>query len=366
MNERVGSEDAIRVMVVDDSTVVRGLICRMIDADPEMTVVASAGNGKVALERLEKTDVDVIILDIEMPVMDGLTALPKFLEINPEVKVIMASTLTERNAAITMRAFELGATEALAKPSSATGLGGAGDFQRELVDKAKTLGNLRRIRRRAKSKFSPRVETARVAPPKRQIKLRQPGLLHPQVLAVGSSTGGPQALFAFFKNLDKKLRVPVFITQHMPATFTTILAQNISRNTGWPCSEAEDGMAAAPGHLYLARGEHHMLVENQNGVIVVRLDQGPPENFCRPAVDPMLRSISKAFNGRVFAVILTGMGADGRKGGQVVVDAGGTVIAQDEATSTVWGMPGAAAEAGICSAILPLDDLGGHVSKVFG
>jgi len=185
--------------------------------------------------------------------------------------------------------------------------------------------------------------------------------MKPDILAVGSSTGGPQALFAFLKSLRKKITVTVVVTQHMPATFTTILAAHISRMRGWECKEAEDGDRLEAGKILLAPGNFHMIVEQKGVDRVVRINQDAQENFCRPAVDPMLRSVAKVFGGRVIVVILTGMGNDGEKGSKIVVDAGGPVIAQDEKSSVVWGMPGAVATAGLCSAILPVEELAEYV-----
>ncbi|HSV29629.1 MAG TPA: chemotaxis protein CheB, partial [Candidatus Omnitrophota bacterium] len=187
----------------------------------------------------------------------------------------------------------------------------------------------------------------------------------PDVIAIGSSTGGPQALFTLLGTMRAgTVRQPILITQHMPATFTTILAEHISRVSGWEAKEGVDGEVIKSGRVYIAPGDFHMLVESRGADKVIRLNKDAPENFCRPSVDPMLRSISAAYGKRVLVAILTGMGSDGAKGGKVVTEAGGTVIAQDEATSVVWGMPGAAAQAGICSAVLPLPDIAPWMMKL--
>ncbi len=364
------SADPIRVMVVDDSAVVRGLITRILESTPDISVVSSVTNGQVALNTLERNkDIDVIILDIEMPVMDGLTALPKLLKIDPNIKIIMASTLTERNAEISIRALQSGATDYIPKPSSPREISGGGDFRRSLLEKVLAIGATRRKR-------SGRVPPAKVLPrsapflkpaKKEKIVLRQPGREKPAILAIGSSTGGPQALFNFLKGLKRSsLSIPIVITQHMPATFTAILAEHITRMTDWPCREAKDGDALVAGEILLAPGDYHMVVESKGAGKVIRLNQGPQENFCRPAVDPLFRSISKAFGAKVLAVILTGMGSDGQKGSEVVVGAGGTVIAQDEQSSVVWGMPAAVANAGLCSVVLPLDGLSSYVMRAAG
>ena len=371
-------EGTIRVMVVDDSAIIRGLIIRMLASDPAFSIVASVGNGQMAVEALSRHHVDVIIMDIEMPVMDGLTALPKLLEIDPGVRIVMASTLTARNAETSLRALELGASDYIPKPTSTRELSGGDDFRRELLEKVRVLGlhPKRGARRRAPGETAPAAEAPRpsgalrpAAPPRQApslypvgpIQLRPASSVRPNILAIGSSTGGPPALFAVLKEIQPSIDLPVVITQHMPPTFTTILAQHIARHCNWPCHEAVDGDLIVSGHIYLAPGNFHLLIEMQGGKPVARVNQGPPENYCRPAVDPMLRSLVKIYNGRILAVILTGMGADGLKGCREVVEAGGTVFAQDEASSVVWGMPGAVATAGICSAVLPLKDIAPRV-----
>lgn len=364
-------------MVVDDSAVIRGLLTRMLESDADVSVVASVGNGQLAVNSLKRDPVDVIILDIEMPVMDGLTALPLLIEVDNTVKIIMASTLTSRNAEVSLKALSSGATDYLPKPSSAREISGENDFKRELLEKVKNFGELRRhqIGGSVTARKMPRKPAPGEIPPPvpggapkrwemrdaKDVKLRPASTTKPDIIAVGSSTGGPQALFAFFKGLSKTVSLPIVVTQHMPATFTTILAEHITRMTGWECKEAEDGDKLMTGRILLAPGDFHMLVEQKGPERIVRINQDPQENFCRPAVDPMLRSVVKVFGSRVFTVILTGMGNDGLKGSQMVIDAGGTVIAQDQPTSVVWGMPGAVASAGLCSAVLPIEKLPGYV-----
>ncbi len=359
------TSDEVRVMLVDDSAVIRGLIARMIEGEPGLRIAASVGNGQMAVDRLKAHPVDVIILDIEMPVMDGLTAIPKLLEIKPDVKIIMASTLTEKNAEISLRALQAGATDYVPKPTATREISGSDIFKQELLEKIRQLGL---VSRRAAS--TPDAATASPVPKARmvkplydqQVQLRPGGgTARPRILAVGSSTGGPQALFQLFKDIRPDINMPVMVTQHMPATFTAILAEHIAKSTGWPCMEAADGVPLEAGHIYIAPGNFHMTVERSGAGMVIRTNQDPPENFCRPSVDPMLRSIAAEFGGAVLTVILTGMGHDGRDGAKVVAEAGGTVLAQDEATSVVWGMPGAVATAGLCEAVLPLNDLGPHV-----
>jgi two-component system chemotaxis response regulator CheB len=346
----------IRVLVVDDSAVIRGLITRLLESDPELAVVGSVGNGQMAIGTCQRQSVDVVVLDIEMPVMDGLTALPQILAAAPEVKVIMASTLTQRNAQISLKALQAGAADYVAKPSSGSEIQNAQEFRRELVEKVKALGAAGRKRRIARGDV----------PTKGAIKLRPANQRPPEVIAIGSSTGGPQALIAVLSKFPNSIRLPILITQHMPATFTSILAEHLSRASGWPCAEGVDGEPVRANRIYVAPGDFHMKVAVENGGKVIRLSKEPPENFCRPAVDPMFRSVAQAYGAGVLAVVLTGMGSDGAKGARVVADAGGSVIAQDEATSVVWGMPGATAAAGVCSAVLPLPEIGTYLRRVWG
>ena len=355
----------IRVLVVDDSHVIRGLLTRSLDSDPGIKVVATASNGKAAIDEVTRTEIDVVVLDIEMPVMDGMTALPQLLAARPGMQVIMASTLTLKGASISMKALSKGAADYVPKPSSTGEINSAEDFKRELISKVKSWGAVARRRRGAAARQGGEpVSTAPRRFPAGPVKLRDvPTLFRPDCIAIGSSTGGPQALFKVFQMMGKVTNLPVFVTQHMPATFTTILAEHLGQASGIPAAEAKDGEPVMPGRIYVAPGDFHMTVTVEGGRKVLHLDKNPPENFCRPAVDPMLRSLAKAYNGRVLTVILTGMGQDGLKGGQELSAAGGVIAAQDEATSVVWGMPGAVASAGLCSAVLPLSDIGPYVRK---
>jgi two-component system chemotaxis response regulator CheB len=366
------SATAIRVMVVDDSAVIRGLVSSMLEADPAIKVVASCNNGLAAVQGLTRADPDVVILDIEMPVMDGITALPKLLAARPGTSVIVASTLSQRNAEISLQALALGAADYIPKPEAAN-ISGRADFKRELLDKVHLFGKRSIARRHASGTPAGigRAPNATATAPlhrvaaKPMIALRKAGLLKPQILAIGSSTGGPQALNQLLKALPTAINVPIVITQHMPPTFTSILAQHVAKASGWPCREAQDGETILPGNIYVAPGDHHLLIDRKGPNAVARLTRDPPENFCRPAVDPMLRSLAQAYGGKVLTVILTGMGSDGLKGGREIISAGGTIVAQDEDSSVVWGMPGAVATAGLCTAVLPLGDLTNYVTSTF-
>ncbi|HXP76739.1 MAG TPA: chemotaxis response regulator protein-glutamate methylesterase [Stellaceae bacterium] len=357
-------------MVVDDSAVIRGLLTRSLEADPDLAVVVSVGDGQQALNAVQRHDVEIVILDIEMPVMDGLTALPKIIAAKPGIQVLIASTLTLRGATVSLKALALGAADYVSKPGSSA-LTTASDFKRELVAKVKGLAQARRqargeafpspAARRAGEAAVPATPVVRAG----AIRLRPAPSERPDIVAIGSSTGGPQALFRLLKSLVG-VKQPILITQHMPATFTTILAEHIVRLTGLAAAEAVDGEPVLGSRVYIAPGDYHMLVDAQGTERRLRLSKGPPENFCRPSVDPMLRSLAQVYGRRVLCAILTGMGQDGLKGGEALVAAGAAILAQDEKTSIVWGMPGAVAMAGLCSAVLPIDELGPFISRIAG
>ena len=352
VREAARAGDVARVMICDDSVVIRGAVTRMLEGDPQIRVVARAADGRQALGEIARLrgEIDVVVLDIEMPVMDGMEALPLLLRAAPGLRVIMASTLTTRGADIAMRALRLGAADYVPKPAAAAIADDS--FRRELLAKVKGLARLRRA-------------PVGMAAGAMQV-LRAAGVGRPKLLAVGSSTGGPQALFTLVQGLGRTLPVPVVMTQHMPASFVPILAEHLGKLGGMPCHVARDGETLEPGCIVLAPGDRHLLVEAVGGVLRARVSDDPPENFCRPAVDPMLRSASIACGGRVLAVMLTGMGHDGLAGTRQVVAAGGTAIAQDEATSVVWGMPGAIASAGLCHAVLPLPAIAGKARALIG
>lgn len=362
------AETQVRVMVVDDSSVVRGIITRALEASTGVKVVTSVSNGALAIKMLPSVACDVIVLDIEMPQMDGMVALPQLLAINPAVKIIMVSALTRRNADISLRALSLGAADYVPKPSS--GLGSADEFRNELVAKVLAHGARARRQRPAHAAETRETASAGAAPrvggvaPSGPIALRKAAIERPAIIAIGSSTGGPQALSEVLKNLGHGVAQPIVITQHMPPTFTAILAEHMNRYAGRPAAEAKDGEIVQQGRIYVAPGGLHMLIEASGAQSVIRLSDAPLENSCRPAVDPMLRSLAEIYRKKLLTVILTGMGYDGLKGCQAVVASGGTVLAQDQASSVVWGMPGAVAQAGICNAVLPLAQIGQAIGRV--
>jgi two-component system, chemotaxis family, protein-glutamate methylesterase/glutaminase len=359
-------------MVVDDSVVIRGMISRWIGAEPDMEVSASLRTGLDAVNQIERIKPDVAVLDIEMPELDGISALPQLLAKKRDLVIIMASTLTRRNAEISFKALSLGAADYIPKPESTREANAAETFHHDLIQKIRHLGA--RARRRMSPAAIPSPVRARevtvhpvVAPaPQAQLARRPFGTLAPRVLLIGSSTGGPQALMTLVAEIGPVIdRFPVLITQHMPPTFTTILAEHLARASRRPAHEAVDGEIVKPGRIYLAPGGRHMRVVRHGAETAIALDDGPPVNFCKPAVDPLFNSAIEVWHGGIMSVILTGMGSDGMRGGKDIVAAGGSVIAQDEATSVVWGMPGAAANAGICAAVLPLNQIAPKLIRLF-
>ena len=376
----------LRVMVVDDSVVIRGLISRWIGAEHDMEVAASLRTGLEAVNQIERINPDVAVLDIEMPELDGISALPQLLAKKRDLVIIMASTLTRRNAEISFKALSLGAADYIPKPESTRETSAADIFHHDLIQKIRHLGA--RLRRKHAVASPPLAPASAAAPAARAPAVARPATpapapaLHalwsgplttrpfstqaPKVLLIGSSTGGPQALMALVTELGPVIdRVPVLITQHMPPTFTTILAEHLARSSRKPAAEAVDGEPVKPGRIYLAPGGKHMRVVRSGAEAAIALDDGPAVNFCKPAVDPLFTSAIDIWHGHILSVILTGMGSDGMRGGKDIVAAGGSVIAQDEASSVVWGMPGAAANAGICAAILPLNQIGAKVNRLF-
>jgi two-component system chemotaxis response regulator CheB len=383
------SQEPLRVMVVDDSVVIRGMISRWIGSEPDMVVAASLRTGLEAVNQIDRVNPDVAVLDIEMPELDGIAALPRLLAKKKNLVVIMASTLTRRNAEISFKALSLGAADYIPKPESTREASAADIFHHDLIQKIRALGG--KARRVAHHLAPTHAHGATALSPVQEPRAREQiirptlapapaaasaataQLAHrkfssqmPKVLLIGSSTGGPQALMSVVAELGPVIdRCPVLITQHMPPTFTTILAEHLGRSSRRPAHEAVDGEVVKPGQIYLAPGGRHMKVARRGTDTVIVLDNGPPVNFCKPAVDPLFSSATEIWQGATLAVVLTGMGSDGMRGGKEVVAAGGSVIAQDEASSVVWGMPGAAANAGICSAILPLNQIAPKLVRLF-
>lgn len=360
----------IRVLLVDDSGVSRAIMTRWIEESGVAAVVAVAPNGRAALDELRAKQIDVVVLDVEMPELDGLSALPQLLAIQPGVQVLMASTLTVSNARTTLEALRLGAADTIAKPRAGWSAAGGPDFRTELVMKIKALGEAaQQVRDRRLPPPPPRAVpscTGVCAGPQEPVRRAARSHRRPQALVVGASTGGPNALFRFFELLPRELAVPVLITQHMPPTFTAILAEHLGRHSGFPVCEAKHGQQVAPGHVYVAPGGHHLAVGGTAHRPSIIVDDSPPENFCRPSVNPLMRSAARIFGAATLGVMLTGMGTDGLEGARAIVEAGGTIFAQDQATSVVWGMPGAVVRGGLAAEVLPLDDLAMAVGRLIG
>jgi two-component system chemotaxis response regulator CheB len=367
-------------MVVDDAVVVRSLLARWVDAEPDMQTIASLRTGREAVERIERSDADVVVLDIDMPELDGISALPLLLQKKRDLVVIMVSTLTRRSAEISFRALALGAADYIPKPETAHEATSSISFRRELIEKIRTLGRNRwspRLYARAPvpGGISPAPGKAPPAPQARKsllevaaarVQLRPFSAAAPRALLVGASTGGPQALTRLIEKLPAAIdRAPLLITQHMPPTFTTVLAEHLSRIGGRGAHEAENGEPVLAGGIYVAPGGRHMRVVRGPDGIRIALGDDAAINFCKPAVDALFTSAASVWGAASLAIVLTGMGADGTRGGAAIVAAGGSVIAQDEATSVVWGMPRSVAQAGLCSAVLPLDQIAPKIIRLF-
>jgi two-component system chemotaxis response regulator CheB len=367
----------IRVMVVDDAVVVRGLFARWVEAEPDLELAASLSSGRDAVNQIERADPDVVVLDVEMPELDGIAALPLLLARKPNLVVIMASTVTRRNAEISLRALSLGAADYIAKPSTTREVTLSVNFRRDLIERIRQLG-LRARRPRpqpASARLAPTMPRPAVVPlplplasaaEPREIVLRPMPAIPPRVLLIGASTGGPQALNTVITRIGGVLeRAPVLITQHMPPTFTVILAEHLARLSKRPVREAADGEEINAGTVYVAPGGRHMKVARRDGVAVTAIDDGEPVNFCKPSVDLLFASAAQVWGGKALGLVLTGMGADGLNGARALVAAGGNMLTQDEATSVIWGMPGQVAQAGLASAMLPLDEIGPRLTRLF-
>lgn len=400
-----------KIMIVDDSSLIRGYLKRLLISDPQIEICGEAENGQVAINIATGCTPDVIILDIEMPVMDGLTALPILLKENKFSRVIMVSALNSKSASLSIEALSKGASDYIEKPSADTD---KELFKEDLIAKIKaladaaktmpdsefnflkqsgrikipehilnlkpaetptktpalTLDTLAQLAKKAHKEPSlrtshspqttPAIEPAKPIPPKIISEH-----FTPEILAIGSSTGGPQALQEVFSTLGTSLNhMPIFITQHMPPNFTTFLAKSIATNSGIKCIEPVDGQKVESGFAYVAPGDFHMLIKSVGVNKFIKLTKDPQENYCRPSVDPMLRSLVEAYGKDILTVILTGMGQDGLNGARLVHDKGGKVIIQDEASSVVWGMPGAIANAGFQDGTFPLNEIAAQIKKI--
>ncbi len=338
----------VRVLVVDDAVVIRKAVSSLLASDPDIEVVGTANDGKSALTKVDELSPDVVVLDVHMPEMGGLQTLEALRQRPVRPQVIMLSSLTEDGADVTVRALALGAADYVTKPSYAGGLAGAFDeLRRTLLPKVKAVGLGTRLR-----PLAPAPVRASSPPTPHEPVLRRAPL---ELVAIGCSAGGPAALCEVFRRLPGDLPVPVVVVQHMPPVFTRLLAEQVSNISALHLREAEAGVLLRPGEAWIAPGDFHMVLRRDADGVRVELNKGPPEQSCRPAVDPLFRSVAHVYADRALAVVLTGMGQDACAGARTVVEAGGRVIAQDEATSVVWGMPGFVVRAGLASAVLPLD-----------
>lgn len=345
----------ISVLVVDDSVVVRRVIVDALEAEPDIRVVGTAANGRIALTKIAQLNPDIVTLDIEMPELDGLGTLRELRKTNRTLPVIMFSTLSVAGATATLDALSAGASDFVTKPSNTGSFAEAQRMIREqLVPKIHSLtGNA--LRRPGFTTPPPPVRPRPLAPvPPRTGKLA--------ALTIAASTGGPDALSKVIAKLPANLPVPVLIVQHMPPVFTKMFAERLDRGSAVKVVEATDSVPVQPGVVYLAPGDYHLTVTARPGGVVTRLNQGPPENSCRPAADVLFRSVAEVYGATALAVVLTGMGQDGMRGADRLHQAGAEVIAQDQASSVVWGMPGAVVAAGLADTVLPLEEIGAFLT----
>lgn len=361
-----------RVVIIEDSAVIRGMMSRWLGESDDFEVVARYGSAASALSRITQAEAEIVILDVDAEKLDGTGLLSQLLERDPTFKVlaVTASGNDRAKGLAAMKAF--GAAKVLVRPAVTREVTTSKVFRQDLLASSLELG--RAYRRENKEARSTKRRPAQVkvevqsSATKRKSSERYtmavPSVAKPRILAVGSSTGGPKALYEVFSSLKGCLNVPVVITQHMPPMFTGILAEHLTKASGTVAKEGEHGERVCPGHIYVAPGDQHMVLVGSEMDLRIELNQGPEENFCRPSVDPMFRSVAKIFGKKALCLMLTGMGQDGCEGSRSIVKAGGTVVAQDEETSVVWGMPGAVAKAGLCAEILPLTQIGPRANSL--
>ncbi len=363
-----------RVLVIDDSAVVRGMLSKIIAADPDLELAGTASNGAVGVEKAAKLKPDLIVLDVEMPVMNGLEALGKLRKAHPTTPIIMFSTLTAHGAEVSLEALANGASDYAMKPTNAGSSGSAAEQV-----KAELLVKLKGLMKRPPRAANPGVPGALAGTPRPPgaaspagvpnqakpaiAKTRRPPNKRVNALIIGSSTGGPNALEQVLSAISAPLPVPTLITQHLPPKFTKALADRLNRLCQFPVLEAEQGMVLEAGTCYIAPGGYHMGFAKSGAKIVVDLNEGPKVKSCRPSVDVMTDAARAVFGDQLVAVMLTGMGDDGADAFGRLAEVGVEIIAQDEATSVVWGMPGAVYQSGAADHCLPLNEVAGALSR---
>ena len=359
--------DPIKVLIVDDSVVIRRFLTVALDAPIDIEVVGFSTNGRLALDKIQQLKPDVVSLDVMMPEMNGIECAAEIRKRFCDLPIIMFSSLTEEGASTTLSALEAGANDFVAKPSNAGGFAESiAQVSHELLAKIRALGNGYKVRQ------SRGMSPAATREPKPALPKAQPvepiakrGKTAPiEAIVIGSSTGGPNALNTVFSQLAKDLPVPIFITQHMPPKFTRLLSERLAARSGYDVREAKDGEVVKAGVVRIAPGDFHLEFERRGTSIVTVLNQKPPVHSCRPAVDLMFASACRIWGGSLLSIVLTGMGRDGGTGAALIARAGGRVIAQDEATSVVWGMPGAVVEEGAADKVLPLDAISPEIDRL--
>jgi two-component system, chemotaxis family, protein-glutamate methylesterase/glutaminase len=353
----------VKVLVIDGALVIRRLISEVLSQDPDIEVVGFAANGVFGLTKIKQLKPDLITLDIDMPELDGIGVLKAIVAEELPVAVIMCSMLTTSGGEKTLESLALGADDYITQPPNLSTASPEviKGFSVDLCDKVRAIAAKKRQFFAEKSLAKAPVilaKTPTVIQAKNNVQEKI------DILVVGASTGGPNALLEFFSLLPKSLPVPVLVVQHMPALFTKFLAERINNTAALNVQEAEENMEIAPGLVLIAPGNFHMELERVNDKLVVKLNQGAPENSCRPAVDVMFRSVAKLYGANVLAVVLTGMGQDGLLGSEIIVQAGGNVLVQDEASSVVWGMPGVIAKKGIAAKIAPIPMLAKEIMQI--